>query len=228
MENKRWWSKEKIEWYERAAAYSDFHRTLASEIEPYIDMEDSILELGCGLGHVAEILNGHHYSISAIDRDQEVIERARKRSGLDIFSVSDYQEYKEKGDVVLTIFFGRLWVDDNLSALLSLSNKALFSIHSLHSGQDGNLISRYTPDLETSLSFLTNKGLKAEGKVLSIPFHQPLKDEKEAQAFIRASYPNGKEEDYLKYLESSGIDEFPIMLPNYKKMVMLWIEKPMI
>ena len=50
----------------------------------------------------------------------------------------------------------------------------------------------------------------------------------EAQAFIRASYPNGKEEDYLKYLEPSGIDEFPIMLPNYKKMVMLWIEKPMI
>ena len=40
MENKRWWSKEKREWYERAAAYSAFHRTLASEIEPYIDFLD--------------------------------------------------------------------------------------------------------------------------------------------------------------------------------------------
>ena len=57
---------------------------------------------------------------------------------------------------------------------------------------------------------------------------RPVGSEEEARAFIRASYPNGKEEDYLKYLESSGIDEFPIMLPNYKKMVMLWIEKPMI
>ena len=78
MENQRWWSKEKIEWYERAAAYSDFHRTLASEIEPYIDMEDSILELGCGEGRDAIHLLCQGYRVLATDISPEAIAYCRR------------------------------------------------------------------------------------------------------------------------------------------------------
>ena len=221
---KRWWNERKIEWYERASSLSDFHTLLSKEIESLVDKDESIIEFGCGLGYVAEKLTTDGYTISAYDIDEEVIERAKQRSGLSIYHTSDYKETDEKGDVVLTIFFGRLWLDDNLYSLLSHCNKRLISIHSLHSGQNSDLKARYTPSLGESLSFLREKGLDVHGKEITIPFHQPLKSMEEAELFIRESYPGKDPSSYFPYIEKKRDSKYPLSLINYKRMVILQIK----
>ena len=62
-----WWTDEKIAFYERASMYSSFHRDLASLIEEHIGKDDTIMELGAGLGHVTSILYNDGYTISAYD-----------------------------------------------------------------------------------------------------------------------------------------------------------------
>ena len=169
MEN-RWWNSRKIEWYERASRFCDFQSLLTKEIESFITKDESIVEFGCGLGYISENLYNHGYDVTAYDIDQEVIERAKKRSGLDIYHTADYKESNVKRDVVLTVFFGRLWLHDNLSSLLSHGRKRLVSIHSLHIGQNDSLKARYTPTLEESISLLEEQGRKARGREISISF----------------------------------------------------------
>ena len=222
---KRWWNERKIEWYERASLFSDFHTLLSREIEPLINKDETILEFGSGLGYVSEILAKDGYNISSYDIDERVIERAKERSGLDIYHTADYRDLDIWGDVVLTIFFGRLWSDDNLSSLLSRAKKRLISIHSLHTGQNDTIKSRKTPGLEESLSFLKDKGLEAKGKEITIPFPQPLSSLEEATLFIKESYPGDDVSLYLPYVKKTGDKTYPYMLLNQKRMVILAIDK---
>ena len=222
---KKWWNERKIEWYERASLFSDFHTLLSREIESLINKDESILELGSGLGYVSDILAKDGYNISSYDIDERVIERAKERSGLDIYHTADYKDLNIKGDVVLTIFFGRLWSDDNLSSLLSRAKKRLISIHSLHTGQNDTIKSRKTPGLEESLSFLKDKGLEAKGKEITIPFPQPLSSLEEAKLFIKESYPGKDVSLYLPYVKKTGDKTYPYILSNKKRMVILAIDK---
>ena len=222
---KRWWNERKIEWYERASLFSDFHTLLSREIEPLINKDETILEFGSGLGYVSEILAKDGYNISSYDIDERVIERAKERSGLDIYHTADYRDLDIWGDVVLTIFFGRLWSDDNLSSLLSRAKKRLISIHSLHTGQNDTIKSKKTPGLEESLSFLKDKGLEAKGKEITIPFPQPLSSLEEAKLFIKESYPGKDVSLYLPYVKKTGDKTYPYILSNKKRMVILAIDK---
>ena len=222
---KRWWNDRKIERYERASIYCDFHTLLSKEIQSILNKDESIVEFGSGLGYVSEILSKQGYNISSFDIDNEVIERAKERSGLDIYHTSDYRESDAIGDVVLLIFFGRLWLDDILSSLFSHAKKRIISIHSLHSGQNNRLVSRNTPSLSESLTYLEKKGYKVKGKELYIPFPQPLKSLEEAQLFIKENYPGKDTYLYMKYILENNDDNYPFILPNEKRMVMLNIEK---
>ena len=222
---KRWWNDRKIEWYERASLFSDFHTLLSREIESLINKDESILEFGSGLGYVSEILAKDGYNISSYDIDEMVIERAKERSSLDIYHTADYRDLEIRGDVVLTIFFGRLWSDDNLSSLLSHANKRLVSIHSLHTGQNNAIKGRKTPGLEESLSFLRDNGFEANGKEITIPFPQPLLSMEEAELFIKESYPEKDVSLYLPYVKKTYDKTYPYMLSNKKRMVILSIDK---
>ena len=224
MEN-RWWNSRKIDWYERASRFCDFQSLLTKEIESFITKDESIVEFGCGLGYISENLYNHGYDVTAYDIDQEVIERAKKRSGLDIYHTEDYKESNIKRDVVLTVFFGRLWLHDNLSSLLSHGRKRLVSIHSLHIGQNDSLKARYTPTLEESISLLEEKGMKARGREISISFPQPLESMEEAKIFIEESYPGKDISLYLPYIIKSDDSSFPYTFSNEKKMVILDIQK---
>ncbi|MGN1164521.1 MAG: class I SAM-dependent methyltransferase [Candidatus Ornithospirochaeta sp.] len=218
-----WWNNKKIEWYERASDHCGFHDLLTSCIEKYIERENLILELGCGTGRIAENLCKDGYSVLAIDNDENAIRKAEERSGLSIFRKSDYRDKKYSGDTVLTVFFGRFWVEDNLSLLMSLSRKNLVSVHSLHMGQ--GIRGKYTPSLTESLEYLRNKRYEAEAEEIEIPFHQPLLSYEEGLDFIKSSYGEDKLSLYRGSIEESPDKEFPFIFRNDKRMVILSAKK---
>ena len=223
LSERRWWTNEKIGWYERASDHCCFHSLLASSLEKYLTPSSSILELGCGTGRMAETLARRGYPILALDNDEEAIRTAKERSGLSIFCKGDYKDRSYSGDTVLTVFFGRFWVDDNLSFLLSMAKRNLVSIHSLHIGQ--GIKGKDTPSLSRSLSFLHDRGYEAEGIEMEIPFHQPLLSYEEGLEFIKKSYGEDKVSLYESSIEESEDKIFPFEFKNNKKMVILNIPK---
>ncbi len=221
---KKWWTEDKINWYERSAKYSSFHADLASVIEEYLVENESVLEFGCGLGHVASILSSSHPTI-AIDIDEEVIKRAREREKKDIFLHYDYREYREKKDALLCIFFGRIKEEDNLPFLMERTKRHLIYIYSEHRGQSDSLRSRKSPTKKEMEDYIKEKGYPFSSSSLTLSFPQYLKSEEEAELFIKATYPENKTKEYMEYVKKSGIEEYPFILENKKKIILFDIYK---
>ncbi len=220
-----WWTDEKIMWYERASARCDYHIKLARIIEKHLSHDRSVLELGCGLGHVAPLL-GKNRTVKAVDIDERAIECARRREKTDIYSVSDWKDWSEKADAVVCICFGHLDRKENPVPLMNLSNRHVIYTFSLHRGQRNDLVLKETTPKEEIENDLRRSGYSVTSESFTLSFPQPLKTLGEAEEFIRVSYPGKKTEDYMPFVERSGDDEFPYILRNEKKMVLFDIAKP--
>lgn len=223
-EVKLWWSSEKIKWYERASSTTSFQEELASLLSSHIALDESITELGTGLGYQGELLKKLGYDITSYDIDEEVIKRARARSSLDIFRAADYRSIKEQRDVVLAVFFGRITEDDNLDYLLSLAKKRLIYLQSCHRGQSSSLRKK-GDNTERTISYLESRGIRFKFEECKIPFPQKLESEKEAEEFIKSSYGEDKVEDYIKFVTKSDDKRFPLEFKNDKEFIIFVIEK---
>ena len=199
-----WWDEERIIWYERAAKCCSFHKELSEIILKHIDISRSVNEIGCGLGHAAEILYKRGVDISASDSDPMVIKAARERSGLDIFSVHDAEEGIGPTPQLLMIFFGRLIDDGKLGRYLESAERIIY-ILSEHSGQG------------------IDTGRKASEHFM-IPFPQPLKSIDEARYFIGKSYGEDRIDALLPFVQPSHKD-YPLIFINNKKCTLFDIRR---
>ena len=195
-----WWDDERITWYERAAEASSFHKNIAEEIKAMIRKEDRIEEEGCGLGHIAQILAADGYDIKACDADRKAIERARKRSSLDIFSVRDFRDPLPYADVLLMIYFGRIAENDSLDRLLEAAPAVIY-ILSHHRGQDTDRRIRRS-NVETTEEYLRNKGVHYSRTDVIHDFPQPLVDAGDARRFIARMYGEENVEEYMPMLKA--------------------------
>ena len=146
-----WWTDESILWYERASKASDYHRRLTDEIERHIRKDEGILELGCGLGYEAELLSDDGFDIMALDKEPKVIEKARARTGKDIFLCCDASERGEKADVVLCVNYGHIEDAGDLKEIVEHATRKVIYVISRHSGHNQDTrADRDRPDLRDS------------------------------------------------------------------------------
>lgn len=219
-----YWTDEKIDWYERASRYTSFHKLLSDEIEKLSNKDESILELGCGLGHVSALLSSNH-PIVALDRDERVIKIAREREGKDIYITEDAETTERKGDLLLLLFYGRIMEEDRLEKLLDRANKHIIYVYSKHTGQDKTLNSRAAIEKEKIDDKLNAMGLKHEIKEATIAFNQLLLSMEEAIIFLKESYPNKDINRYLPYVKESDNKDYPFLFLNNKNIVIVDIKK---
>ena len=207
-----WWDDERIRWYREAAAETRFHRSLADEIEKHIGKDETILELGCGLGYVAGLLHGDGFRISATDSDPAAIEEAIKRTGYGIYSLLDASSPLPYADTVLMIFFGHLSDDGNLRRYLESAGKLIYII-SEHRGQSGSL--RHRPgEPDATMRFLSSqKGIRWRRIPFEADFSQPLRSIEDAWTYTRRMYGNEKAGKYMEFIRRT--DE-GYLLPNHK------------
>ena len=217
-----WWTDESILWYERASKASDYHRRLTEEIERHISKNESIIELGCGLGYEAELLSDDGYDIRAFDREKIVIEKARLRTGKDIYCCCDASDISDKADVVLCINYGHIEDSDDLRAITDHAAKRVIYVISRHSGHNQDTRADRT-DLITGI--LEKEYLRYSKEDLSIDFDQPLISEEEARSFIRWTYLGKNGNQYLRFLEKGDDEEYPFIFRNRKNLVLFTIEK---
>lgn len=210
-----WWDEERIIWYRNAAADSAFHSTLTDEIKKHITKDEDILELGCGLGYVAELLYKQGYSIRATDNDKKAIEEAISRSGLDIYSVFDADSEIPETDTLLLIFFGNL--PKNLKRYLSAAKKIIYVI-SEHRGQSDELRKK-VGGVEKTEHCLKKNRVDFSRIQLVDDFSQPLSTTDEAERYIEKMYGEERKEEYMKFLQKT---DNGLIFPN-KKHVSIFI-----
>ena len=207
-----WWDEERIGWYDRAAEGTLFHRSLAGCLEKYISKDERILELGCGLGYVSELMHRDGYSIMATDNDPLAIENAVKRSALKIFSILDADGPIPETDTLLMIFFGRITEGNNLQRYLASAGKIIYVI-SEHRGQSNELRKR-PGEPESTIRFLESRGNVSYRHIpFEADFSQPLEDENDARRYIERMYGNEKSGEYMKFLKCT---KNGLLLPNMK------------
>lgn len=179
-----------IRWYERAAGESLFHSSLKDVLEKHLEKSLPVLELGCGLGHIAELLHADGYSITAGDIDRRALEAAAKRSGLSIFRYLDAEGRIPWTEQILMIFFGKIDTEARLFHYLSCCRR-LVIVHSEHRWRESSA--------DKLRQILTASGVPFAEESCRLSFNQPFSSDAEAESFVRTYYP----EQYRKEMLSS-------------------------
>ena len=212
-----WWSNEMIKYYQRAASISSFHKELATLIESLISKDESIVELGCGLGYLSAELARRGYNITGLDNDEGAIAFAKEHFPSVNFVKEDAYKDEIKADVSLCVFFGRILEEDNLTSLLSTASSRLIYLTNEH-------------NRETEPSFNKSKALSDELKRMGIKhsvsyhtlnFDQPLIDEEDAKTFLSSSY----RKDIPLHLIPSNRSDYKYLLPKVKAFGIFTIHK---
>ena len=212
-----WWTEKKIEYYERASQASSFHRTLASIIEKNIRKDDSIIELGAGLGYVTEFLYNSGHAIKAYDSCPNAVGFANKRAGFDLITLSDAYDIRDKADVVLMLFFGSIRDEKSLDYFMNLADKKVIYAISRHKG---NPYSERKDRRDEIASLLNECKVKFSIIDTSLNFDQPLKEE-EVKEYFSISYGN----DRIPALEKNDDENYPLFFRNRKEISIFIIEK---
>ena len=193
------WTGEKIERYKQASEYTSFHKKLSVLIEPYLDSNWSLADIGCGPGLLSLCLASMVRSIDAIDNDKYVIEdlkarlddvRLTDRSTAEIINprLNSYEDLEgENWDAVVLSFFG---LDEKLldTVLPLASKRAFIYMHGrrdtsgpLASSNDGKKF--LVSDVE---NYLRQKNLAFKKNVMEMQFGQPFRGIDDIHKFLMA------------------------------------------
>ena len=214
-----WWNERKAGMYLRAVSMSNFHSSLASLIQPYLEKGMSIAELGCGLGTLTHELSSRGFDIKGYDIDDTALETAARLYPDDTFIKDDCYKLSGVADTALCVFFGRISIEDNYEKLMNTCRKRLIYVSSEHSDYTETTY-RETDGIA---SYLDSR--KASFTVMKehLHFDQYLKDEEELAIFIEENYTKRRRSFNRKVIRNSG--PYPIKVVNDKAFGLFVIEK---
>ncbi|MEG0292600.1 MAG: class I SAM-dependent methyltransferase [Anaerovoracaceae bacterium] len=213
------WTNESIRWYERAANHSNFYHKLAAQISPYLNKDDSLCDLGCGLGYLSIALSPYVNRITSIDIDSRPLKvLSQNIKSMKIKNINPcHQNAMElsnnpanKWDTLVLCYFGQILNPSDFDYFYSLCHKQIIII----ANKNWQEILELPPHLI----------IKRES--LSLNFNQPFNNPEEARMYF-AHYLRGKThgtvEDRMKELVEDGAGN--LFLPKEKQMDIIVIKK---
>ncbi len=228
------WTRERIEWYQRAVDQTGFDRILADMAQPWLEPGERVCDLGCGTGYLALELARRGFQVTAVDRSALCMswlrgqKEAQGLSGLEILE-QDWRELagREPWDHVVMVFAGR--PDQDLKDYLSLCRRGLILV--VKTGQRSHVQPagvppRFRRDADGLEETIRRAGLDYTRRDRVVDFGQPLRSREEAARYLAAFEVTGAgAEDTLSRLEETGDDAFPFRLPAAKELAMFVIRK---
>jgi SAM-dependent methyltransferase len=222
------WTEDIINYFVDASRYTGFHERLAHLVLPYLDGEDEVLDIGCGLGLLDFALSEGVKSITAVDEDPAVINHMRMdvdmRGTRNVFPrvgrLSDLAG--ETWDVALLSFFGTPG-DELREAMAMARRKVLVISHGEDTDRGDSMVK---PNAKRVFSTEVEAFFKAEGiyyrkHTARLNFGQPLKSTADAlkffRAYIREDDPAEKKERLdalMGRIEETGEEVFPYFFPK--------------
>lgn len=228
------WTEDKIGWFLDAAGWVEFHGRLAQELLPYLTKEDTLCDLGCGLGVIDLLLAPHVVHITAVDAEPMVIEnlavRARQAGVDNLRAVNaDSVDVKERFDIVLMSFFG--CKPEMFGHYMALAQKRLIRVVNVENS--GNLYPGEYRRTKKNLAHEVEQQLDAEGLEYTMlrrswEFGQPLHSREDGLAYLQSLAPDAPPAALADFLDEAaqetGRKNFPLYLPNKKDVGIFIIE----
>lgn len=215
------WTEQTVSWYAAAVAYTGFDCRLADILTRYLPKNETICDLGCGIGYLALELATRGYRVTAIDQSAEAISwlrSERERRTLPTLEVlqTDWRTLADQPlwDNVVMVSAGRRAEKEMFYQ--RLCRKRLLVVDRLrlssHVRADGGASARRQRLTETE-----------EGRVLtfSLEFGQPLASLEDAKAYISTFGGAGVAESTLSTLVKTGNTDFPLYLPYRKDLELI-------
>ena len=225
------WTSERVAWYQRAVDWTGFDRKLADLALPDLAPGDQVCDLGCGTGYLALELARRGCRVTAVDRagvclDYLRAEAARRGLTDRLTAVeADWHDLPPETawDTVVMAFAGK--PDEELEGYLARCRRRLVLVtktsaqsHVRGPGEPP-LFRRNADALEAALRA---RGLSFARRDTALDFGQPLRSREEAEAYL-AVY--GGPESALTRLTETGDPEFPLCLPNEKRLAVFTIAR---
>lgn len=228
------WTDQSIKWFKDASEYSGFHEEVGELIRPFLSENDTLMDIGCGLGYLDMALAKYVSNIKVVDIDKNVINHVKKRCKEHRINniqalCGNVNENMENRDVILMSFFGR---DGQMERALPYCNKRLIRI--VNESNAGNLYpSRYRKHTKSTIpiveDILDENGLIYKKIQASIEFGQPLSSVSEAREFILYHAPEATNKEVNDFLDNNSIEtnnrDLPIYIPNKKNIGIFVVDK---
>ena len=220
------WNEQSIRWFLDASVCTGFHQQLAMRMAPYLEPNDTLCDVGCGLGRLDLALAPHVSELTAIDVDESVIAKLRQdvtAAGIQNLHArcADATELKDPFDVIVMSFFGGSGI--GMDEYLRLCRRGFIRI--VNAENKGNLYpgSHRRTVKETIASVrqeLSGQDCRYELVADTIEFGQPLRSWRDAEQFVLCNAPEATDREVNDFLcenaRHTGRDDFPIYLPNPK------------
>lgn len=231
------WTEERIKWYLDASRYTGFHQGLAKKIAPFLHKEDTVCDLGCGLGRLDLLLAPRVSHITCVDIDEAVLKVLNADAGQkNINNLSilcrDAQAVRNRFDVVLMTFFG--YPPALMLECIALAKR--YTIRVVHAGSSASAENppngphKKKETIQDISTALDETGYPYQVLRGSFEFGQPLISEEEGRNFVRCNKPgiseNQMEEFLAENLTLTGDTTFPFYLPAQKELGIFIISKP--
>lgn len=224
------WSEDRLRFYHDAALKSDFHQKISDFIAPHISPNDTVLDLGCGLGFLIDELKSKVKNIWGADIDQRALKFLNERQPeVSTYRVKFPEELPPPADVLITMFFGRNLIEHE--AFDKLYHKKHIVIRNRSRCKlevpDQRALDRRT-DLDM-VEYAKSHGLMYDHYELDLRFDQPLRSREDALIFAMNYKPTEDKthyDDYLeRVLEPTDDPEFPFVIRKSKELGIVIIRK---
>lgn len=226
------WTQDQIRFLEDAARTTEYHRLLAAQLAELLPKDAKICDVGCGLGHLSELLCASFSRVTAVDCSETAIDAFRARLGektpenLEIFCADAFSLPQDlRFDAMIFCYFGSL--PDVLriarrhcegSVVIVRRN---YGTHRFDLGGHPRLRASASDTLET----LRSLGIRCERVTLAPEFGQPLRSVEDAVQFFRLYRRDPAQEiraeEVVKRLVKTGDPEFPYYFPQKKDVSIL-------
>ena len=227
------WNEQSIGKFIEASEYTAYHKNLAAKIIPYLDKNDTMLDVGCGLGRLDLELSQHVAEILAVDVSESAIKALQQ--GIELTGaknirtrVSDEGEITETYDIILMSFFGR----PDMSDFIKRSRRKLIRIvgagekSGLYPERHRRVEKNAVPGVRSELDAL---GVEYSLELCAIESGQPLRTWRDAEVFVLSNAPEADADEINEFLnahiESTGREDFPLYLPYQKELGIFVIDK---
>jgi len=230
------WNEKSIRWMEEAANYTGYYQKLAERISPYLKKDDTVCELGCGLGFLACALAPKVTHITAVDISGLAIanlgEKVAAGQIVNITPVvADWRtwhphKYSRNGkfDVVLLSYFNALKRD--WAQVLKLADRTIIAVLPNGESSAKMICKQYNPFCEDEegretvsnvMPFLKDENIPYQLISFDSEYGQPLRDLADAYNYL-SHYHIGGEDGIKDYLHERLMPlNYGYYLPKLKK-----------
>jgi hypothetical protein len=208
--------------FRQASEFTGFHKKLGVLIEPYLNEQWSIADIGCGMALLDFQIMGSVRSITAIDTDADALAEVEKRIDEELAANHDdakkirtvrkdaYELGDERWDAVLLSFFADS--PEMAGRMLSLANQRGVII--MHGHERGGIFDPIQMDKPRTTvremeDYLISKGYGYRKNIVDIQFGQPFRTIDDIHEFIGEKSAGGHGADAIAGGVGGGAQKSP-------------------